>query len=264
MSAVDAVAGGGAGATGGAGAGPNAVAPTRHRFQFARRCPGRPVAKMIWFDLSEAFCRTVLKLCYRFRITGESRVPAHGPCIFVSNHQSYLDPVINGCAVVDRQLTAMAKESLFAFKPFAWLMRSYGAISLKEDGGDLAAFRAALSELKAGRTVLIYPEGTRSPDGGVEPFLQGISLLVRRAGVPVVLLGIEGAHDVWPRGRRFPRMFGRIEVEVGETLLPESLPRDDAALRTLLRAKVMELVARRGAAMRRAGWRPRRSHKESP
>ncbi len=229
----------------------------RRRLDFARRCPGRPPLKVAWFDLCECFCRTTLKLAYRFRIVGESRVPAEGPCLFVSNHQSYLDPVINGCAIVDRQLTAMAKESLFAFKPFAWLMYSYGAIALREEGGDLAAFRAALSELKAGRSVLLYPEGTRTPDGGVHEFQAGVSLLVRRAGVPVVPMGIEGAFDLWPIGRKLPRLSGRIEVEVGEPLAPESLPRRTEELGDFLRARVEELVLRRRASLLRGGWKPR-------
>ena len=235
-----------------------AAASSRRRLDFMRRCPGRPTAKVIWFDLCQIFCRTVLKLCYRFRITGEALVPPNGPCIFVSNHQSYLDPVINGCAVVDRQLTAMARERLFGFKPFAWLMRSYGAISLREEGGDLAAFRAAISELRAGRTVLLYPEGTRTRDGRMGEFLPGVALLVRRAGVPVVPMGIEGAFDVWPLRRRFPHFFGRIEVEVGTPIPPDALPRDEAALRALLRERVQELVDRRAAHLRRTGWRPRR------
>lgn len=234
-----------------------ARAPRRRRFDFSRRRPGVPPARILWYDVGEKFCRLALKLCYRFRITGEHLVPREGPCIFVSNHQSYLDPVINGCAVVDRQLTAMARESLFRWGPFAWLMHSYGAIRLREDGGDAAAFRAAISELRAGRCILIYPEGTRTPDGAVHPFQPGVALLVRRAKVPVVPIGLEGAFDVWPRGRRFPRLTGRIEVEVGEPIPFEALPQEPEALLRLLRERVSGLVERRGAAMRRSGWRGR-------
>lgn len=230
----------------------------RGRFDFARRCPGRPVFKILWFDLGETLCRVMLKLLYRFRITGESLVPCSGACLFVSNHQSFLDPVLNGCAVVDRQLTAMARRSLFRFTPFAWLMRSYGAIELKDDAGDLGAFRAALEELRAGRCVLIYPEGSRSPDGLVQEFHEGVALLVRRAKVTVVPMGIEGAFDVWPRGRRLPRLVGRIEVEVGQPIPAEAMPRDSAELLSLLRERVRDLVRRRGAAMRRSGWRTTR------
>lgn len=231
------------------------AAAFRGRFDFARRRPGRSPLKILWFDLSAALCRLVFQLCYRFRITGAALVPREGPCIFVSNHQSLLDPVIVGCAVIDRQFTAMARESLFRFKPFAWLMRSYGAISLKEEGGDSTAFKAALAELHAGRSILIYPEGSRTENGALLAFQPGVSLLVRRAKVPVVPIGIEGAFEAWRRGQRFPHLQGRIEVEVGRAIAADQLPRESEDLLRLLHARVSELVARRGDAMLRSGWR---------
>jgi len=230
----------------------------RRRLEYRRRCPGRPWLKVLWFDICECFCRVTLKLLYRFRIEGEPRVPLDGPCLFVSNHQSFLDPIVNGCAVVDRQLTAIARQSLFKFPPLAWLMRSFGAIELRDEAGDVGAFRAAIEELRAGRSVLIYPEGSRSQDGMVQEFREGVALLIRRAKVPVIPMGIEGAHDAWPRGRRFPRPFGRIEVEVGEPIPPEALPRDSAEMLDHLRRTIESLVQRRGEAMRRSGWRPHR------
>lgn len=230
----------------------------RGRLEFSRRRPGLRPIQILWFDLSEALCRLVLKILYRFRIVGAERVPSQGPCIFVCNHQSLLDPVINGCAVIDRQLTAMAREGLFRFKPFAWLMRSYGAIALKDTGGDSAAFKAALGELRAGRSILIYPEGSRTLDGCVHTFQAGVALLIRRAQVQVVPLGIEGAYEVWPRGRSLPSLTGRIEVEVGEPIAFESLPLDAPTLLPMLRERVLALVERRRVAMLRSGWRPPR------
>jgi len=193
------------------------------RLQFGQRVPGRPVLQVLWYDLGEMLSRLVLRVLYRFRIEGEELVPQSGPALYVSNHQSFLDPVINGCAVVDRQLTAIAREGLFRFPPLAWMMRSYGVISIKEDGHDATAIRAALAELAAGRCVLIYPEGSRSHDATVLPFQRGISLLIRRAKVPVVPMAIEGACDVWPRSRRLPGLRGRLAVKVGTPIAADDL-----------------------------------------
>lgn len=197
--------------------------------------PGRPIVQVLWYDLGEFVGRLLLRLLYRFRIEGEDLVPRSGPAIFASNHQSFLDPVINGCAVVDRQLTAIAREGLFRFPPLAWLMRSYGVIPIKEDGNDATAIRAALTELAAGRCVLIYPEGSRSHDGTLLEFQRGIALLIRRAKVPVVPIAIEGACDVWPRSRRVPGLRGRLAVKVGSPIASEELLADgaDAALERL-------------------------------
>lgn len=157
--------------------------------------------------------------------------------LFISNHQSFLDPVLNGIPLVDRQLRAMARESLFRFWPLAWLMRSYGAIPIREDSGDVGAMKAALAELAAGRSVLVYPEGSRSDDGAVAPFKRGIGLLIRKAGVTVVPMAIEGATDVWPPTRKFPRLRGRLGVKVGEPIAFQELMAEgsEAALERLRR-----------------------------
>jgi len=174
---------------------------------------------------------------YRLRIEGEELVPSSGPVLFVSNHQSFLDPVLNGIPIVDRQLTAIARESLFRVRPFAWLMYSYGAIPIRDASGDVGAMKAALAELASGRTVLVYPEGSRSPDGSLGEFKRGVGLLVRRAEVTVVPMAVEGATDVWPPSRRWPSLRGRLGVKVGEPIPYGELMVDgmDAALARLRR-----------------------------
>lgn len=212
--------------------GRDSAAVRRSRLDFQRRVPGRPRLQILWFDVCEKLCRAVLRLLYRFHIEGEERVPPSGATLFVSNHQSFLDPIINGCPMVDRQLTAIARESLFRFPPLAWLMRSYGAIPIKDESGDAGAMKAALHELAAGRCVLIYPEGSRSDDGTITEFKRGAGLLMRRAKATVVPMAVEGATDVWPPGRTLPSLRGRLGVKVGEPIPPDELLKDgaDAAL----------------------------------
>jgi 1-acyl-sn-glycerol-3-phosphate acyltransferase len=185
------------------------------RLQYARRVPGRPRVQILWWDISQWLSQQALRIFYRFRVDGRERVPRTGPVLFVSNHQSHFDPIINGAQVADRQFTAIAKEGLFSFKPFAWLIRSYGALSVAGDAGDSAAIKVALAELEAGRCILIYPEGTRSGDGRLTEFQKGVLLLQRRAKVDVLPLALEGATDVWPRGTKRPKLRGRIAARVG-------------------------------------------------
>lgn len=228
------------------------VAGRRSRLDFARRVPGRSRLQILWFDVGEKFCRFMLWLLYRFHIEGEERVPASGATLFVCNHQSFLDPVISGCPIVDRQLTAIARESLFRFPPLAWLMRSYGAIAIKDDGGDAGAMKAALQELAAGRCVLIYPEGSRSDDGSIAEFKRGAGLLIRRAKATVVPMALEGATDVWPPSRRLPSLRGRLGVKVGEPIAPDDLLKDGAeAALDRVRGEVIRLRAELRAEMLR-------------
>lgn len=236
----------------------SAKRPKRSFFDYRRRVPGKGVIAAIWFDISWAFVELTLRIFYRMMIIGRDRVPAHGPVIFISNHQSFLDPVINGCAVIDRQLSAIARESLFAF-PLGLFLRSIRCIPIRQEGGDAAAMRAALGELEAGRCVMIYPEGSRCPTGSMEPFKRGLLVLIRRSKAPVLPLAVDGTFDVWPRTRRWPKLFGKVGTIVGEVIPAEELIDADAdqVLRRLERAvDNLRLELRRAMRERTGGRRP--------
>ena len=94
---------------------------------------------------------------------------------------------------------------------------------IERGSGDMAALRTALKHLGAGRAVFMFPEGTRNEDGRTKAFKPGIALLARKANVPIVPMAIEGAGDLWPRGRSLPRLRGWLEVEVGEPIAPETI-----------------------------------------
>ena len=85
----------------------------------------------MWWDLAERTAELIVRALWVLRVDGAERVPRNGPVIFISNHQSYLDPVVNGVATRDRQVGFLAKVELFGFSPFGRLIQSYGAIPLK-------------------------------------------------------------------------------------------------------------------------------------
>ena len=89
--------------------------------------------------------------------------------------------------------------------------------------GDKGPLKAAISVLKKDQVVLVYPEGTRTSDGFVGEFQKGLLLVLRRAPATIVPMGIDGVHDVWPRGRSLPRLWGRVAVVVGEPITPDQV-----------------------------------------
>ncbi len=222
--------------------------------QVARRAPGRPFAAVMWWDFCRWFSTVILHACFGLRVVGRERIPESGPLLYVSNHQSFLDPIINGAAVHDRPFRPFARESLFR-GVFGVVIRSLGALPVVGGGGDKAVMRAALSELEAGRCVLVYPEGTRTSDGALAPFKSGIALLLRRSKATVVPIGIEGAYDAWPRHASRPRWRRRIETEVGDPIDVESLLADGVPAAMLrLEREVDELRRRcRGRLRARCG-----------
>jgi 1-acyl-sn-glycerol-3-phosphate acyltransferase len=157
------------------------------------------------------------------RCRGAVHVPARGPVIFVSNHQSLYDPPIVGSVVWDRPFAAMARSTLFDFKPFAWLIRFLGAFPLRKETSDIVAMRMALRELERGGSLLLFPEGGRTLDGALRPFKAGFLIIARRSGAPVVPLALEGAYDIWPKSRLFPRLRGRILVEACPPIAADEL-----------------------------------------
>ena len=93
-----------------------------------------------------------------------------------------------------------------------------------------------LARLALGHPVVLFPEGSRSPDGAPLPFKRGVALLLKRSRCPVVPVAVEGCAEAFPKGARFPRLWGkRIAVMVGHPISHDELLKDgpDAALARL-------------------------------
>lgn len=213
-----------------------------------RRAPGKTWRQALGWDIAVTVAECTLRTFFLYRIEGAHRVPRSGPLLFVSNHESYLDPVVNGVACKDRQAGYLAKESLFV-GPFGRLIRALGAIPLKERS-DMGAIRAAITELQAGRCVIVYPEGGRSEDGSVGPFQRGTALILRRAPVTVVPMAVDGPGRAWPPTRKFPHLFRKLSVAIGEPIPSEVLLADPDDGLGRLRERIITLQA---GLRRRAG-----------
>lgn len=157
----------------------------------------------VWKFL-QTISRIGTTLLFDLKVYGAHRVPAEGGVLLVSNHQSYLDPVLLGVRL-GRPLSYMAKASLFKFAPFAWLIRSLGAFPVRQGAGDVRAMKEAIERVQEGLALTIFPEGSRTEDGSLLPIEPGIALVIRKAKVPVVPAVIDGAIDAWPRGRKLFR-----------------------------------------------------------
>jgi len=188
-------------------------------FQFRRRNADLSAGRLlIWWTLVPIVVGTLFRLVWRTRVRGRRHIPATGPALVIANHQSHLDPMLLGCIISDRGPRMMARRSLYTDSPWPlpWILRvGYQVIFLDRGAADPAAMRAALTELQSGRVSIVFPEGTRTPDGHVQAFKRGVWLLIKRGGAPVLPIGIEGTFDAWPRGAR-PSRRGRIEVSIGE------------------------------------------------
>lgn len=165
-----------------------------------------------FYAVCRAIARAVVVFYFGGRAKGKENVPPEGPVLIAGNHQSYLDPPL-AAVFQDRHCQFIARSGLFTFRPFARLISSLNAIPLREDAGDLGAIKEVLRLLARGRVVVIFPEGSRSPDGEVHEFKRGVALLIKRARCPVVPMAVDGAFEAWPRGRK-PHLFARHRIRV--------------------------------------------------
>jgi 1-acyl-sn-glycerol-3-phosphate acyltransferase len=163
----------------------------------------RKIASWFWYAMLWCPCYAIAQVWFRFRFSGKAVVPVEGPVLLVSNHQSNLDPVLVGIAC-PRQLKYLARQGLF-FWPFSLWIRSLGAVPIDRERGALAGIRTTLDLLKKGNAVLVFPEGSRTPDGNLFPMLPGFCLLARRSGATIVPVGIVGAYHALKRGTIFAR-----------------------------------------------------------
>lgn len=197
------------------------------------------------------FCRRVCWLVgllyFRYRRYGYENVPQAGSFILATNHASHLDPPLAGIGIMPRVVRYMARDSL-AKPPFmSWLLPKLLCVLIDRDKGDVAALRAGIKVLREDGVLGVFPEGTRTLDGELQPAKKGIGFLVAKARVPVLPCYLDGTFLALPRGRKWPRP-ARVRAFYGPPITPEEIQNimalDDPY------EKVSTLIMQRIAALR--------------
>jgi 1-acyl-sn-glycerol-3-phosphate acyltransferase len=153
----------------------------------------------------------------KVRIAGRERIPA-GACLFVANHTSSADaPAVVGA--IPRRVAILLKESLvkWPIAGQAFALAGFIPVNRRDRDSAIASVEKATASLRAGQSFLIYPEGTRSPDGRLQTFKKGAVVMALKAGVPIVPVACSGAHKVM-RKRSLRIHPGEILVEFLEPI----------------------------------------------
>lgn len=177
--------------------------------------------KRIGYSVLRGLCRLVGVGMFQVRCLGHEHVPAAGGVLICSNHQSYLDPILVGLGFA-RRCNYLARDTLFRFGPFGWLIDFVDAIPVDREGRGIRGLKETLKRLKRGEMVLIFPEGTRSLDGNISALKPGFLVLARRSEVPLLPVALDGAFDAWPRNAWLPRP-AVVQVCIGEPISSEQI-----------------------------------------
>lgn len=186
--------------------------------------------------------RLFFRLYGRWRLIGVENVPKTGPVIFAANHASYLDPLVGWSAIWGtRKMIGVAKEELWKNRLVAYFMDSLDSIPVKRHSADRTMFRRCLEVLERGDTVGIFPEGTRTYDGKLNPAEPGMALLYVKTKAPIVPVALIGTFEMYPRkAKRLRRVslrvvFGKpitFEANINRDLIGETVMREVANLFT--------------------------------
>lgn len=172
--------------------------------------------------------RVLFLILFRWKIIGANNIPRCGPVIVAPNHISYLDPPLVGTAITsvsNRPVWFMAKTELFRNRLFGWLITCCHSYPVKRGKRDIRALRTSLGLLHQGEMIVVFPEGTRSEDGQLQPPELGIALLAVKSKSPVLPMAIIGSnralppHSVWIRP-------AKIEIRIRKPLIFAHLPNE--------------------------------------
>ncbi|MCS6861502.1 MAG: 1-acyl-sn-glycerol-3-phosphate acyltransferase [Abditibacteriales bacterium] len=213
---------------------------TRTRWRYG--IVNTPGHSLLLHSVGAVVVKSSLRVFCRWQVVGKENVPRAGGAIVACNHVSYLDPPVVGAAMLPRRLYYMARDDLFRVPLLSALIRRLGAFPVRRGTADRGALRMTLQLLKAGEMVLMFPEGTRSPDGTLQPPELGIAYLVAHARVPVVPVAVVGTHKVLPRGAFLPRP-APVQVRIGKPFTFDDLaPRPSReALRRVAERIMLEI-----------------------
>lgn len=186
--------------------------------------------------------RVLFRTFFRLHVVGLENVPRHGPGLICGNHCSYLDPMLATVAL-PRKVYNLSRKEIYQLPLLGVFIRRLGAVRIdRESLADKKALQTVLAIMDHGDLCMIYPEGTRSPDGHLQHPQNGAAFLAVKSGAPVVPMAIIGSYESWPRQRKLPRV-GRITVRIGRPVTYR-LPSDHESRREDLTAISVDIMAR--------------------
>jgi 1-acyl-sn-glycerol-3-phosphate acyltransferase len=155
----------------------------------------------------------VMRVLFRLDVKGSTFIPRSGPAVLVANHQGYLDPVFLQMGTT-RTIRYMMTSAFYDIRPARPVFKLFEAIRVPEEGSQRDSVKAALTVLREGGLLGIFPEGRLTLDGSVGPVLPGAAYLAAKGNAPVVPACIDGSFNVMGKSQRRFRQ-ARVRVRYG-------------------------------------------------
>ena len=178
--------------------------------------------KTTWvYEIAWYVSRIVFTVFFRVRYFYDSKLPAVGPLILAANHASYFDPPLVGSGL-SRPVNYLARDTLFKHAAFTFILKRLLCVPVDREGAGAAGLKGIIDRLSCGGVILLFPEGTRTPNGALLPARAGLGLTVIKSSAPVIPVRVFGTFEAYGRHLKFPR-FHRIAVKYGAPLQIDDL-----------------------------------------
>ncbi|MCW5198294.1 1-acyl-sn-glycerol-3-phosphate acyltransferase [Desulfobulbus sp. F4] len=199
-------------------------------------------SKAQWFP--RTWGRVLCRLAnIQVRIEGGEQLDPAKPYIFIGNHCSMAD-IMSFSGYIIHDYRWIAKKELFAIPVFGAGMKAVDFISIDRSHGREAvqSLNDAAQRIAEGSSVILFPEGTRSPDGRLQPFKTGAVMLAIKAGVELVPVGFNGTHQALPKGKLLSR-GGEVVLRIGNPLSIKNFKaKDKQEVAAILQQRVAVLL----------------------
>lgn len=160
--------------------------------------------------------RFFFKVCFKLRIHGLEHFRS-GSAVIAANHASFYDPPVLSISCPE-EVHFLARGSLFDIPVLGRLIRILNSHPIARGASDAQTFRLMIDLLSQGKKLILFPEGKRSYDGEILPLERGLAFLVQKAQCRIIPAYIQGSFEAWPRGRKFPKLWGKMTVVFGSPI----------------------------------------------
>ncbi len=196
----------------------------------------------MWYSIFRICSVVLLKACFRLKVVGKENLPKRSNFVIVSNHLSYMDPLVVAAAV-PAKIYCIAARDLYAIPHLAWILPKLDALPTGSSS------KEAIDLLMNNNIVGLFPEGGISRDGKLREFRRGAALLAHKTGRPIVPCAILGTFEALPLKRRIPKpvpitirigkpifLLKEFDEEIDDISLQEGMFRVRASIKEMLDA----------------------------
>ena len=169
-----------------------------------------------WYQFGYYLSKVIATTLFDFKVVHRERIIESGGVILAMNHQSYLDPPLAGIAC-RREIHYLARKTLLQWPILGPIFPRLRVIPVDQERADMSAIKTVIKLVRSGECTVVFPEGSRTLDGEIQPAQPGLGLIIAKTLAPVVPMRIFGAHAAFPRGGK-PQPFYPITLVVGEPM----------------------------------------------